>query len=58
MGRVLREHQLNTRFSIPEILFDLRKIKKIRFGRKKTMITEISSSQMKILKAFDMTLAS
>jgi transposase len=58
MGRVLREYQLNTKFSIPEILFDLRKIKKIRFGRKKTMITEISSSQREILKAFDMTLVS
>ena len=58
MGRVLREHRLNTKFSIPEILFDLRKIKKIRFGRKKTMITEISSNQRKILKAFDMSLPS
>ena len=58
MGKVLREQKLNTKLSIPEILFDLRKIKKIRFGRKKTVITEISSHQRKILKAFGMTIAS
>ncbi|MBW6481311.1 MAG: IS1634 family transposase [Bacteroidales bacterium] len=58
MGKVLREHKLNTKLSIPEILFDLRKIKKIRFGMKKTIISEISSQQRKILKAFDVTIGS
>jgi hypothetical protein len=39
--------------SIPEAIFELRKIKKIRFGRKKTMITEVSKHQRKILNAFE-----
>ena len=53
MSKVLRETGLNKTVSIPEVLFDLRKIKKIQFGRKKTIISETSKHQRKIFKAFD-----
>ncbi|MCF7928862.1 MAG: IS1634 family transposase [Spirochaetales bacterium] len=51
--RVLRTTGLTKYMSIPEAIFELRKIKKIRFGRKKTMITEVSKHQRKILNAFE-----
>jgi len=53
MSKVLRETGINKTVSIPEILFELRKIKKIQFGRKKTIITEMSKRQRKIFKAFE-----
>ncbi|RKX73969.1 MAG: hypothetical protein DRP87_17890 [Spirochaetes bacterium] len=53
MRKVLRETGLHTSLCVPEALFELRKIKKIRFGRKKRMITEISRNQRRILQAFD-----
>ena len=53
MGKVLRETGMNKTVSIPEVLFELRKIKKIQFGRKKTIISETSKHQRKIFKAFD-----
>jgi transposase len=53
--KVLRETGLHTSLCVPEMIFELRKIKKIRFGRKKTMITEISRQQRRILKAFDIS---
>lgn len=56
ISKVLRERVLNTSLSIPEALFKLRKIKKIRFGRKKTIISEISKQQRKILEAFDISI--
>jgi len=56
ISKVLRESGLNTSLSIPEVLFELRKIKKIRFGRKKTMISEISKQQRRILEAFDISI--
>ena len=56
MSKTLRESGLNTSLTIPEVLFELRKIKKIRFGRKKTMISEISKQQRRILEAFDISI--
>ena len=56
MSKTLRESELNTSLTIPEVLFELRKIKKIRFGRKKTMISEISKQQRRILEAFDISI--
>jgi len=56
MIKVLRESGLNTSLTVPEVLFELRKIKKIRFGRKKTMISEISRQQRRILEAFDVSI--
>lgn len=56
ISKVLRESGLNTSITIPELIFELRKIKKIRFGRKKTMISEISKQQRRILNAFDISL--
>ncbi|MDY7026952.1 MAG: transposase [Spirochaetota bacterium] len=55
ISKGMRESGLNTSLTIPEVLFELRKIKKIRFGRKKTMISEISKGQRKILGAFDIS---
>jgi len=52
MMKVLRESGLNKSLSIPEALFELRKIKKIQFGRKKTIITESSKRNKEIYKAF------
>ncbi len=52
MIKVLRETGLNKSLSIPEVLFKLRKIKKIQFGRKKTIISETSKHQREIFKAF------
>ncbi len=52
MTKILRESGLNKSLSIPEVLFELRKIKKIQFGRKKTIITETSKRQKEIFKAF------
>lgn len=56
MIKVLRESGLNRSLTVPEVLFELRKIKKIRFGRKKTMISEISKQQRGILDAFDISI--
>jgi len=53
LSKVLRETGMNKTLSIPEVLFELRKIKKIQFGRKKTIISEISKQQREIFKAFD-----
>lgn len=43
--RVLRERKLNKAYTIPEILFELKKLRKIYLGRKKTIITELSKRQ-------------
>ncbi len=53
ISKVLRVTGINKTLTIPEVLFELRKIKKIQFGRKKTIISEISKRQRKIFKAFD-----
>ena len=53
LSKVLRETSMNKILSIPEVLFELRKIKKIQFGRKKTIISEISKRQREIFNAFD-----
>jgi transposase len=55
MRGVLRQTGLNKTLSIPEVLFELRKLKKIRFGRKKTIIAEMSKRQRDIFKAFDIS---
>lgn len=55
LSKVLRETGMNKTLSIPEVLFELRKIKKIQFGRKKTIISEISKRQREIFKAFDIS---
>ena len=56
MSKVLRESGLNVHLTIPEVLFELRKIRKIRFGRKKTMISEISKQQRRILEIFGISI--
>jgi len=56
ISKGIRESGLNTSLTIPEILFELRKIKKIRFGRKKTIISEISKNQRNILDAFGISI--
>jgi transposase len=55
MRGVLRQTGLNKTLSIPEVLFELRKLKKIRFGRKKTIIAEMTKRQREIFKAFDIS---
>jgi transposase len=55
ISKGMRESGLNTSLTVPEVLFELRKIKKIRFGKRKTMISEISKGQRKILSAFDIS---
>lgn len=55
LSKVLRETGMNKILSIPEVLFELRKIKKIQFGRKKTIISEMSKRQREIFKAFDIS---
>lgn len=56
ISKGMRESGLNTSLTIPEILFELRKIKNIRFGRKKTIISEISKKQRNILDAFGISI--
>ena len=53
LSKVLRDTGINKTLSIPEVIFELRKIKKIQFGRKKTIISEMSKRQREIFKAFD-----
>jgi transposase len=55
MRGVLRQTGLNKTLSVPEVLFELRKLKKIRFGRKKTIIAEMTKRQREIFKAFDIS---
>jgi hypothetical protein len=56
MSKVLRESGLNVKLTIPEVLFELKKIRKIRFGSKKTMISEISKQQRRILEIFGISI--
>jgi transposase len=51
----LRRTGLNKTLSVAEVLFELRKLKKIRFGRKKTILAEMSKRQREIFKAFDIS---
>ncbi len=48
----LRETQLNRRYTVAELFFELRKLKRIRFGRKKTVVTELSKRQRELFAAF------
>ena len=48
----MRATALNRTYTIPELLLELRKLKKIQFGRKKTMVTELSKRQRELFSAF------
>jgi transposase len=48
----LRETGLNRSVTVAELFWELRKLKKIRFGRKKTVITELSKRQRELFSAF------
>ena len=55
MSKVLRYTGLNKSVSISEVLSELRKIKRIRFGRKKIIISEMTKLQSKLFRAFDIS---
>jgi transposase len=55
MIKVFKEKELNKNYSIPEVMFELRKIRKVFFGEKKSVITEVSKTQREIFSAFNIS---
>ena len=51
----MKESKLFKKYTVPEIMFELKKIRKIFFGEKKTMITELSKTQKEVLESFNIS---
>jgi transposase len=54
--KIMREKELTKEYTVPEIMFELKKIRKINISEKKTIITEVSKMQADIFQAFDISI--
>jgi transposase len=54
--KTLVEQKLQSRFSTKDIIKEVEKIHKIRFNNETTMLTEITATQTKIFKAFNINI--
>ncbi|MBW8036343.1 MAG: IS1634 family transposase [Planctomycetes bacterium] len=52
----LKETKLQKRYSVQEMFYELRKLRRITIGEKKTVLTEMTKKQRTILEAFDISL--
>lgn len=55
MLRIMRENNLRNKFSASEIIMELRNIREIIIGEKKTFVTEVSKLQRKLYSYFDLS---
>jgi len=53
ISKVMRRENISKDLSVQELMYELKKIKLIHLGEKKTVITEVSKKQRDLLKAFD-----
>jgi len=51
--KVAREEKIVKDYTVQEIMYELKKIKLIHLGEKKTIITEVSKKQRKLFEKFD-----
>ena len=52
IGKVMRETELNKKYTIQEIIYELKKIKRIQLRNEMFIITEISKKQRDLFKCF------
>jgi len=53
ISKVLRREGISKDMSVQELMYELKKIKRIQLGEKKTVITEVSKKQRELFKAFE-----
>ena len=51
--KIMRNEGINKSLTVQELIYELKKIKLIRLGEKKTVITEISKKQRQLLEKFN-----
>ncbi len=51
--RIMRDEEINKSLTVQELIYELKKIKLIRLGEKKTVITEVSKKQRQLLEKFN-----
>jgi len=53
ISKVMRREGISKDLSVQELMYELKKIKRIQLGEKKTVITEVSKKQRELFKAFE-----
>ena len=53
ISRTMRKEGINKQLTVQELIYDLKKIKHIQIGEKKTIITEVSKKQRDLFTRFD-----
>ena len=56
ISSVMRREGINKDFTVQELMYELKKIKLIRLGTKKMIVTEVSKKQRKLFKSFNISL--
>jgi len=52
ISKVMRREGISKDLSVQELMYELKKIKLIHLGEKKTVVTEVSKRQRDLFKAF------
>jgi len=55
IGSVMRREGINKDFTVQELMYELKKIKLIRLGTKKMIVTEVSKKQRELFKSFNIS---
>ncbi len=58
MRNTMREQQLFTRYTVREMLYELRKLRRVEMSNGKRVLTELSKRQKEIFKKFDIAFPS
>ena len=53
ISKVMRREGISKDLSVQELMYELKKIKRVQLGEKKTVITEVSKKQRELFKAFE-----
>ena len=56
ISSVMRKEGINKDFTVQELMYDFKKIKLIRLGTKKMIITEVSKKQRELFQSFNISL--
>jgi transposase len=56
ISSVMRKEETNKDFTVQELMYELKKIKLIRLGTKKMIVTEVSKKQRKLFQDFKIPL--
>ncbi|MBA7542079.1 hypothetical protein ES705_34395 [subsurface metagenome] len=51
--KIMRNEGINKTYTVQELIYELKKIKLIRLGEKKKIITEVSKKQRELLEKFN-----